>query len=229
MFERFSDRCRKVMALANQQSQQLNHEYIGPEHILLGMIEEGSGTGVTILKALGVDPEQVRAKVLNVLKSGPEAVSIGKAPQTPRTKHVIEFAIIEARGHRHTHVGTEHLLVGLLRERYGLPACVLEELGVKLEDVQRLIKEMHPPAPKESDEASIFKPHELEPASERDIVTSVFGRAMTVAQEQDRHSPNTGDLLLALVLEPSSIAARVLANLGVVSDQVRAEIKRLAK
>ncbi|HKQ49617.1 MAG TPA: ATP-dependent Clp protease ATP-binding subunit [Phycisphaerae bacterium] len=136
MFERFTDRARKVMALANQEAQRFNHEYIGTEHILLGLVKEGSGVGANVLKNLEVDLRKVRLEVEKLVKSGPDMVTMGKLPQTPRAKKVIEFAIEEARNLNHNYVGTEHLLLGLLREQDGVAAQVLMNLGIKLEEVR---------------------------------------------------------------------------------------------
>jgi len=136
MFERFTDRARKVMALANQEAQRFNHEYIGTEHILLGLVKEGSGVGANVLKNLDVDLRKVRMEVEKLVKAGPEMVTMGKLPHTPRAKKVIEFAIEEARNLNHNYVGTEHLLLGLLREHDGVAAQVLMNLGLKLEEVR---------------------------------------------------------------------------------------------
>ncbi|MEQ8844274.1 MAG: ATP-dependent Clp protease ATP-binding subunit [Phycisphaerales bacterium] len=136
MFERFTDRARKVMGLANQEAQRLNHEYIGTEHILLGLVKEGSGVGANVLKNLDVDLRKVRLEVEKLVKAGPEMVTMGKLPQTPRAKKVIEYAIEEARSLNHNYVGTEHLLLGLLREQDGVAAQVLRNLGLKLDEVR---------------------------------------------------------------------------------------------
>ncbi len=137
MFERFTDRARKVMALANQEAQRFNHEYIGTEHILLGLVKEGSGVGATVLKNLDVDIKKLRLEVEKLVKSGPDMVTMGKLPHTPRAKKVIEFAIEEARSLNHNYVGTEHLLLGLLRETEGIAAQVMMNLGLRLEDVRQ--------------------------------------------------------------------------------------------
>ena len=137
MFERFTDRARKVMALANQEAQRFNHEYIGTEHILLGLVKEGSGVGATVLKNLDVDIKKLRFAVEKLVKSGPDMVTMGKLPQTPKAKKVIEYAIEEARALNHNYVGTEHILLGLLRESDGIAAQVLMNLGLKLEDVRQ--------------------------------------------------------------------------------------------
>jgi len=136
MFERFTDRARKVMALANQEAQRFNHEYIGTEHILLGLVKEGSGVGANVLKNLDVDLRKVRLEVEKLVHSGPDMVTMGKLPQTPRAKKVIEYAIEEARNLNHNYVGTEHLLLGLLREHDGVAAQVLMNLDLKLEEVR---------------------------------------------------------------------------------------------
>ena len=136
LYERFTDRARKVVQLANQESQRFNHEYIGTEHILLGLVKEGSGVGANVLGNLDVDLRTVRLEVEKLVQSGPENVSMGKLPQTPRAKKVIEYGMEESRNLNHNYVGTEHLLLGLLREMEGVAAQVLMKLGLKLEEVR---------------------------------------------------------------------------------------------
>src|SRR6266581_6815726 len=136
MYERFTDRARKVMQLANQEAQRFNHEYIGTEHILLGLVKEGSGVAANVLKNLDIDLRKIRLEVEKIVQSGPDMVTMGKLPQTPRAKKVIEYSIEEARNLNHNYVGTEHLLLGLLREQEGVAAQVLMNLGLKLEDVR---------------------------------------------------------------------------------------------
>src|SRR5436309_4418177 len=136
MYERFTDRARKVMQLANQEAQRFNHEYIGTEHILLGLVKEGSGVAANVLKNLDIDLRKIRLEVEKIVQSGPDMVTMGKLPQTPRAKKVIEYSIEEARNLNHNYVGTEHLLLDLLREQEGVAAQVLMNLGLKLEDVR---------------------------------------------------------------------------------------------
>ncbi len=136
MYERFTDRARKVMQLANQEAQRFNHEYIGTEHVLLGLIKEGSGVAANVLKNLDIDLRKIRLEVEKLVQSGPDMVTMGKLPQTPRAKKVIEYAMEEARNLNHNYVGTEHILLGLLREQEGVAAQVLMNLGLKLEDVR---------------------------------------------------------------------------------------------
>jgi len=136
MYERFTDRARKVMQLANQEAQRFNHEYIGTEHVLLGLVKEGSGVAANVLKNLDVDLRKIRLEVEKLVQSGPEMVTMGKLPQTPRAKKVIEYSMEEARNLNHNYVGTEHVLLGLLREQEGVAAQVLMNLGLKLEEVR---------------------------------------------------------------------------------------------
>src|SRR5215813_10374513 len=118
MYERFTDRARKVMQLANQEAQRLNHEYLGTEHILLGLIKEGSGVAATALKNLNIDLRKIRLEIEMIARRGPHMVPMGKLPPTPRAKKIIEYSIEEARSLSHNYVGTEHLLLGVLRENY---------------------------------------------------------------------------------------------------------------
>jgi ATP-dependent Clp protease ATP-binding subunit ClpC len=136
MYEKFTDRARKVMQLANQEAQRFNHEYIGTEHILLALIKEGSGVASNVLKNLDIDLRKVRVEVEKIVMSGPDRVTMGKLPQTPRAKKVIEYSIEEARSLGHHYVGTEHLLLGLLREQEGVAGQVLMNLGAELEEVR---------------------------------------------------------------------------------------------
>jgi len=136
MYERFTDRARKVMQLANQEAQRFNHEYIGTEHVLLGLIKEGSGVAANVLKNLDVDLRKIRLEVEKLVQSGPDMVTMGRLPQTPRAKKVIEYSMEEARNLSHNYVGTEHILLGLLREQEGVAAQVLMNLGLKLEEVR---------------------------------------------------------------------------------------------
>jgi hypothetical protein len=139
MYERFTDRARKVMQLANQEAQRFNHEYIGTEHILLGLVKEGSGVVATVLKKLDIDLDKIRLEVEKIVPSRTDMVTMCKLPVGPRAKKVVAYAIEEARSLNHNYVGTEHVLLGLLREQDGVAAQVLMNLGCKLEDVRKEI------------------------------------------------------------------------------------------
>lgn len=136
MYERFTDRARKVMQLANQEAQRFNHEYIGTEHILLGLLKEGQNIAVQVLVNLGINRDTLRDEVVILVQKGPDMVTMGRLPQTPRAKRVVEYAIEEAKQLNHQHVGTEHMLLGLLRENEGIAAQVLTKSGVSLEKIR---------------------------------------------------------------------------------------------
>jgi ATP-dependent Clp protease ATP-binding subunit ClpC len=190
MFERFTDRARKVMALANQEAQRFNHEYIGTEHILLGLVKEGSGVGANVLKTLDVDLRKVRLEVEKLVKSGPDMISMGKLPQTPRAKKVIEYAIEEARNLNHNYVGTEHLLLGLIREHDGVAAQVLRNLGLKLEDVREEVLSILG-AGVESDETQPQEKQGQKGKSKTPALDS-FGRDLTELAKEDQLDPVIG-------------------------------------
>ncbi len=195
MFERFTDRARKVMALANQEAQRFNHEYIGTEHILLGLVKEGSGVGANVLKNLDVDLRKVRLEVEKLVKSGPEMVTMGKLPQTPRAKKVIEYAIEEARNLNHNYVGTEHLLLGLLREQEGVAAQVLMNLNLKLEDVREEVLNLLGASNQESEEgegAGAPAPSEGKKSRSKTPALDSFGRDLTEMARHGKLDPVIG-------------------------------------
>jgi len=194
MFERFTDRARKVMALANQEAQRFNHEYIGTEHILLGLIKEGTGVGATVLKKMNVDLRKVRLEVEKMVKSGPEMVPMGKLPHTPRAKKVIEYAIEEARNLNHNYVGTEHLLLGLLREREGIAAKVLMNLGLKLEEVREEVLNLLGAGMENQEEASPAgeMPDMQKRGKSKTPALDSFGRDLTELARQGNLDPVIG-------------------------------------
>ena len=142
MFDRFTDRARKVMALARKEAQRFNHDFIGTEHILLGLIQEGSGVAANVLKNLGVEISKIRSEIEKNVQSGPSMVTMGQLPFTPRAKKVLELSMEEANELGHNYIGTEHLLLGLIRENDGVAAQVLLDLNLKLEDVRFEVLEL---------------------------------------------------------------------------------------
>jgi ATP-dependent Clp protease ATP-binding subunit ClpC len=141
MFDRFTDRAKKVMNLARQEAQRFNHEYLGTEHVLLGLVQEGSGVAANVLKNMGIDLAKIRSEVEKIVKTGPSMVTMGQLPFTPRAKKVLELSMEEASNLGHNYIGTEHLLLGLIKENEGIAAQVLINLGVKLEDVREEVLE----------------------------------------------------------------------------------------
>ena len=131
-FDKFSERARRVLTLAQEEAQRLNHNYIGTEHILLGLVKEEEGVAARVLINLGVSLPKMRSAVEYVIGRGEKATSAGTG-LTPRAKRVIELAIDEARQMGHNYIGTEHLLLGLLREADGVAAGVLDSFGITLE------------------------------------------------------------------------------------------------
>ena len=142
MFDRFTDRARKVMGLARQAAQKFNHDYIGTEHILLGIVEEASGVGASALQGLDVSFEEVRAEIKKLVSHGTTMVTMGQLPFTPRAKKVLELSLEEASNLGHTYIGSEHLLLGLIREDEGVAAQALRALDVKLDDVREEILDL---------------------------------------------------------------------------------------
>ena len=134
-FEKFSERARRVLSLAQEEAQRFNHNYIGTEHILLGLVRENEGTAAKALGGLGIELNKIRSAVEFIIGKGDTAAS-GEIGLTPRAKKVIELAVDEARRLNHHYIGTEHLLIGLMREGEGVAAGVLESLGVTLDKVR---------------------------------------------------------------------------------------------
>jgi len=187
------------MALANQEAQRFNHEYIGTEHILLGLVKEGSGVGANVLKNLDVDLRKVRLEVEKLVHSGPDMVTMGKLPQTPRAKKVIEYAIEEARNLNHNYVGTEHLLLGLLREHDGVAAQVLMNLDLKLEEVrEEVLNLLGAGVDKEDiDPVEAGGPGQVGPGGQRQGKSKTpaldsFGRDLTVLAKEGALDPVIG-------------------------------------
>jgi hypothetical protein len=130
-FEKFTERARRVLSLAQEEAQRFNHDYIGTEHMLLGLVREGDGVAAKVLGSLGVELDAVRQRVEQIIWRG-DRIVLGEIGLTPRARKVVELAIDEARRMDHRYIGTEHLLLGLVREGEGIAAGVLESLGVQL-------------------------------------------------------------------------------------------------
>jgi len=250
MFERFTVRSRKVLALANQEAHRFNHEFIGTEHILLGMIKEGSGVGVTVLKNLGVDTQSLWHEVERLVKRGPDRVTMGKLPQTPRAKKVIEYAIKEMREmeeqfNRRLNVGTEHILLGLLRESEGIAAQVLMILGLRIEQVRSEVlalegkkeplMEREPRTWEDKGENKLLIKREGSGAINQyerftDRARKVMELANQEAQRFNHEYIGTEHILLGLVKEGSGVGATVLKQLDVdIKKLLRFEVEKLHK
>ncbi|MCM8812495.1 MAG: ATP-dependent Clp protease ATP-binding subunit [Candidatus Omnitrophica bacterium] len=142
MFDRFTERARKVILLAKEEAKRFNHDYIGTEHVLLGLIKEGEGVAAAVMQNLGLNLDMIRLEVEKLVQPGPSTVTSGDIPFTPKAKKVIELAMEEARNLGHNYIGTEHLLLGLVRENEGVASQVLLNLGLDLNKVRREIMEL---------------------------------------------------------------------------------------
>ena len=136
MFNRFTERARKVILLAKEEAKRFNHDYIGTEHILLGLIREGEGVAAAVLASLGLNPDKIRLEVEKLVQPGPATIVSGDIPFTPKAKKAIELAMEEARELGHNYIGTEHILLGLIREGEGVASQVLMNLGLDLDRVR---------------------------------------------------------------------------------------------
>ena len=142
MFNRFTERARKVILLAKEEAKRFNHDYIGTEHILLGLLREGDGVAAVVLQKMGLNLQQIRMEIEKIVKPGPPTVVSGDIPFTPTAKKVIELSSEEARSLGHNYIGTEHLLLGLIREGEGVASQVLMNLGLDLNKVREEIAEL---------------------------------------------------------------------------------------
>src|SRR5947199_2421020 len=188
MFERFTDRARRVVVLAQEEARMLNHNYIGTEHILLGLIHEGEGVAAKSLESLGISLEGVRSQVEEIIGQGQQAPS-GHIPFTPRAKKVLELSLREALQLGHNYIGTEHILLGLIREGEGVAAQVLVKLGADLNRVrQQVIQLLSGYQGKEA--ATAGGPAEGTPSSS--LVLDQFGRNLTASAREGKLDPVIG-------------------------------------
>jgi ATP-dependent Clp protease ATP-binding subunit ClpC len=188
MFERFTDRARRVVVLAQEEARMLSHNYIGTEHILLGLIHEGEGVAAKALESLDISLEAVRGQVEDIIGQGQQAPS-GHIPFTPRAKKVLELSLREALQLGHSYIGTEHILLGLIREGEGVAAQVLVKLGADLNRVrQQVIQLVSGFQGKEAETAGA--PSESQPSSS--AVLDQFGRNLTQAAREGKLDPVIG-------------------------------------
>ncbi len=191
----FTPRAQQVLALARKEADRFNHNYLGTEHLLLGLIKLGQGVAVNVLQGMGIDLETVRMEVEKQTGTGPDQKMIGNIPYTPRVKKVLDLARREAKNLNHTYIGTEHLLLGLLREGDGIAAQVLRNLDVDIEEArQRVLKELDPNfAPEESSIPAGEKPPQQEKKGEvKTPALKAFGRDLTEIARKGEMDPVIG-------------------------------------
>ena len=191
MFERFTDRARRVVVLAQEEARLLNHNYIGTEHILLGLIHEGEGVAAKALESLGISLEAVRAQVEEIIGQGGQAPS-GHIPFTPRAKKVLELSLREALQLGHNYIGTEHILLGLIREGEGVAAQVLVKLGADLSRVRQQVIQLLSgySGDKEGVSAGPSGSGESQPSGS--LVLDQFGRNLTQMARDKKLDPVIG-------------------------------------
>jgi ATP-dependent Clp protease ATP-binding subunit ClpC len=189
MFERFTDRARRVVVLAQEEARMLNHNYIGTEHILLGLIHEGDGVAAKALQSLGVSLEGVRQQVEEIIGQGQQAPS-GHIPFTPRAKKVLELSLREALQLGHNYIGTEHILLGLIREGEGVAAQVLVKLGADLNRVRQQVIQLLSGYQGKEPAAAGAAAGEAAPSTS--LVLDQFGRNLTQAAREGKLDPVIG-------------------------------------
>ncbi|MEA2827844.1 MAG: ATP-dependent Clp protease ATP-binding subunit ClpC [Actinomycetota bacterium] len=232
MFERFTDRARRVVVLAQEEARLLNHSYIGTEHVLLGLIHEGEGVAAKALEDLGISLEAVRLRVEDMIGHGDLAPAEGHIPFTPRAKKVLELSLREALQLGHNYIGTEHILLGLVREGQGVAAQVLLQLGADTERIRHQVIQLLSGFGGQSPEMGGpgLAAHELraEPVGRR-LHLKVMGRRITISIDD----PSSGDLPeLDLVIrnpdltpEDSRAIYRTVRNLVRQLDQRLADLE----
>ncbi|GAC1347592.1 MAG: hypothetical protein NVSMB27_13320 [Ktedonobacteraceae bacterium] len=243
-FDKFTERARKVLSLAQEEAQRFQHNYIGTEHLLLGLVREGEGVAAKVLTNLGVQLSAVRNAVEFIIGRG-DRIVLGEIGLTPRAKKVIELAVDEARRLNHHYIGTEHLLLGLVREGEGIAAGVLESLGVNLEKVRgqtiMVLSQISGKGAGQQDVSLSSRPAGEEEASNPDVSTpdqqssgqsgnsarfdtlarDVLRLAQEEAQRFQHNYIGTEHLLLGLLRETEGGAANVLNHLGVEIEKAR--------
>ena len=213
MFERFTDRARRVLVLAQDEARSLEHNFLGTEHILLGMLAEGEGVAAKALTELGVDLDGLRLRITELVPRGAPGTASGAPPFTPRAKQVLEYSLREALELGHNYIGTEHLLLGLQRETEGVAGKVLTAAGLDRIAVRSKVLTL----------LAGFQP--ANPLGRTTPAGGQLGtRAVAIAATE---AVGTQHFLLAILEDSASLGARVLGSLGVTTEAVTKRIKEL--
>jgi len=186
MFERFTERARKILALAQDEAKRLNHDYLGPEHILLGLIREGEGVAVEVLRNFDIDLESLKLDIEKEIPPGGNLAILGNVPFTPHSKKVLELAVEEARNMGHNYIGTEHLLFGLIREEESIASRILAKLGVTLERAKKEVINIL------GGSASVSQPSSAKKQKTQTPVLDHFSRDLTALAREDKLDPVVG-------------------------------------
>jgi ATP-dependent Clp protease ATP-binding subunit ClpC len=215
MFEKFSDRARRVVVLSQEEARLLNHNYIGTEHILLGLVHEDEGVAARALRSLNVRLDAVRGEVEEIIGQGGSPPS-DHIPFTPRAKKVLELSLREAIQLGHNYIGTEHILLGLVREGEGVACEVLVKLGADLPKVRARVLQLVAESSGQGTGGWIFRP-----SSE---LTAVLDEAHRVAEARGEAEVMPIHLFLAAVEHPDGAAGRMLQTVGVDPEDLRRRV-----
>ena len=220
-----------MVVLAQEEARALKHNYIGTEHILLGLLREEEGLAARVLQSLDITVEGVRAQVVRIVGAGEEATS-GQIPFTPRAKKVLELALREALSLGHDYIGTEHILLGLGREGDGVAVRILHDCGAEAETIRNEVIRMlsDPDVVREQMRSTVISarasPQIIDQAWFGGLGAILDGLAGEIRRERQR-SPDIGDLLLALACAPDTLAAQALRELGIDLDRLPGVVDRL--
>ncbi|MDD5630068.1 MAG: ATP-dependent Clp protease ATP-binding subunit, partial [Elusimicrobia bacterium] len=194
MSNRFTERAQRVILIAQEEAKRLNHDYVGTEHILLGLIALGEGVAAQVLANLGVDLRRVRSEIEKIVGTGDNVMLLGEIPFTPRAKKVLEYAVEEAQHMGHSYVGTEHLLLGLIREEEGVAARVLENLGLRLEVVREEVLNLLGEGQSQQQPGAGGQPQAPTRTKSKTPTLDEFGRDLTVMAREGKLDPVIGRL-----------------------------------
>ncbi len=221
MFERFTDRARTVVVLAQEQARSLSHNHIGTEHLLLGLLAEGNGVAAKVLEAAGISLDAARADVIRIVGSAVGAPT-GSIPFTPRAKTVLESSLRESLRFGHDYIGTEHILLGILDEGAGLASQILVSHGFSPDDARSaVVREIGLPEHTLAVGNWRGGPQVRQGIARRQNTTPAVAEIYVRAREFAAHEPiSSGHMLRALVADPDSQATRALASLGVSAERV---------
>jgi Clp amino terminal domain, pathogenicity island component len=233
VFERFTERARQVVVLAQEEARELHHDYIGTEHILLGLLREDEGVAADVLRSLDVTLERTRAQVLRIVGQG-QAGNPGQIPFTPRAKKVLELALREALSLDHNYIGTEHLLLAVVRENEGVAARILLDLDADPVKVRNeVIRVLSGPRGRILGRGQRFGPAGRASAELRreepppaDDAGAVFASIERQIRGLLHREPDNGDLLVILATLPEGVVGRAFADLGITDEALGAALTR---
>jgi ATP-dependent Clp protease ATP-binding subunit ClpA len=226
MFERFTDRARRVVVLAQEEARMLNHNYIGPEHLLLGLMREGEGVAAKALESLNISLEAVRSQVEEIIGQG-QAAPTGHIPFTPRAKKVLELSLREALQLGHNYIGTEHILLGLIREGEGAAAQVLLRLGANLNRARQSVIDLIGVLPEQAEEPLL--PVGYPGGRRSESAVRVLRLAGEAASDLGSDTVDATHLLLGLIASGDPDVDRLLRQWDIEPDDIRRRIEELTE